>query len=496
MTVPIKSSVTLSTQDGKGLPIPARRVISLYGSFNEILLALGARDVIVARTAADGHLPELAELPAIGTHMQPNAELIVAQKPDVILQMKGRRETGSQTEHLRELGIPVLTFELNSLEDLYSVTLTLGRLVGREVEATNLVGQWRRRLAALRNSYATEPAVRVFFEAGSPNLLAAGKGNIVNDLINAAGGINVVESPRKLVRLNEEAVIAFTAAIEIDEKKPEAYISLAEVYQAQEDWENALAALQQGQESCGESEELTAAREELEQILSQQGLVIEENGQIGWAVDPDELMQQLPGELQDYFYLTSAQREERLRPLIPLLQELAAQDDKGSGESWALRLCDVYHVLGETEQLQQLRAELLEITDARDKEYAYGPEGGERVDENGGRVTTERTDGSGNMVYYESVSSKEDGSSSSSIKEYEYGGDGRRERSTANSEDYYGGYRANGTHSHESTTVITYEYDGEGRLSGTTKERTYVEVTRTGTSTGTTIERSEYSYGT
>ena len=293
----------------------------------------------------------------------------------------------------------------------------------------------------------------------------------------------------------EEAVIAFTAAIEIDEKKPEAYISLAEVYQAQEDWENALAALQQGQESCGESEELTAAREELEQILSQQGLVIEENGQIGWAVDPDELMQQLPGELQDYFYLTSAQREERLRPLIPLLQELAAQDDKGSGESWANRLCDVYHVLGETEQLQQLRAELLEITDARDKEYAYGPEGGERVDENGGRVTTERTDGSGNMVYYESVSSKEDGSSSTSIKEYEYGGDGRRERRTENSEDYYGGYRANGTHSHESTTVIAYEYDGEGRLSGTTKERTYVEVTRTGTSTGTTIERSEYSYG-
>ena len=186
----------------------------------------------------------------------------------------------------------------------------------------------------------------------------------------------------------EEAVIAFTAAIEIDEKKPEAYISLAEVYQAQEDWENALAALQQGQESCGESEELTAAREELEQILSQQGLVIEENGQIGWAVDPDELMQQLPGELQDYFYLTSAQREERLRPLIPLLQELAAQDDKGSGESWANRLCDVYHVLGETEQLQQLRAELLEITDARDKEYAYGPEGGESVEERNGAMVT------------------------------------------------------------------------------------------------------------
>ncbi len=202
--------MTLSLGDGQGggLPIPARRIIALYGSFNEILLALGAKDCIVARTVADAHLPELEALPAIGTHMQPNAELIMAQKPDVILQMQGRREVQSQTDHLRELGIPVLTFELDSLEDLYTVTLTLGRLTGRESEATNLVGQWRRRLARLRNAYAAQPPVRVFFEVSSPNLLAAGRGNIVNDLINAAGGINVVDSPRKMVRLNEETVIA------------------------------------------------------------------------------------------------------------------------------------------------------------------------------------------------------------------------------------------------------------------------------------------------
>lgn len=202
--------MTLSLGDGQGggLPIPARRIIALYGSFNEILLALGAGDCLVARTVADAHLPELADLPAIGTHMQPNAELIMAQHPDVVLQMQGRREVQAQTDHLRELGIPVLTFELNSLEDLYTVTLTLGRLVGRDTEATNLVGQWRRRLARLRNAYAAQPAVRVFFEVSSPNLLAAGKGNIVNDLISAAGGINVVDSPRKMVRLNEEAVIA------------------------------------------------------------------------------------------------------------------------------------------------------------------------------------------------------------------------------------------------------------------------------------------------
>ena len=39
---------------------PARRIIALYGAYNELLLALGAGDRIVARTAADAALPELA----------------------------------------------------------------------------------------------------------------------------------------------------------------------------------------------------------------------------------------------------------------------------------------------------------------------------------------------------------------------------------------------------------------------------------------------------
>lgn len=290
----------------------------------------------------------------------------------------------------------------------------------------------------------------------------------------------------------EEAVIAFTAAIEIDEKKPEAYISLAEAYQAQEDWENARDALQQGQENCGESGEFTAAWEALEELLSQQGLVIEENGQIGWAVDSDELMQQLPGELQDYFYLSSAQREERLRPLIPMLQELAAQDDKGSGESWALRLCDVYHVLGETEQLQQLRAELLETTG---NEYFYGPEGGEFVEERNGATTTTRRDSHGNEVYRERVSENSYGGEDTYVKEYEYGEDGRLLSYRHKDSNFYGYSRANGSISHESEAVVTYEYDSEDRLAAVTRESNSTEVTRTGTSTGTHIERSEYSYG-
>ena len=186
---------------------PATRIIALYGAYNELLLALDARGLLVARTVADAHLPELAGLPAIGTHMRPNAELIVAQKPDLVLQFAGRREALLQTEALRKLGINVLTFEMDSFDKMFDVLEKLGRLTGRERKAAGLIMDWRARLATLRARHAGEKPVRVFYEVRYPNLLAAGQGSIVNEIIAVAGGENVVADDKKLVRFNEEALI-------------------------------------------------------------------------------------------------------------------------------------------------------------------------------------------------------------------------------------------------------------------------------------------------
>jgi len=57
----------------------------------------------------------------------------------------------------------------------------------------------------------------------------------------------------------EEAIIAFTAAIEIDPKQAEAYIGLADVYTAQGDTEKAVEVLSQALEAVGENEEISAA---------------------------------------------------------------------------------------------------------------------------------------------------------------------------------------------------------------------------------------------
>lgn len=203
------------------LEAPARRIIALYGAFNEILLEMGQGARIVARTESDETIPALAALPAIGTHMRPNPELVAGLAPDLILQMEGRREAATSVDALRALGMPVAVFRVASFDDLFSVLHRLGTLTGTEQDAAALEARWTARLDAvtrtIRNvrdnaspAEGSSPAPhtpRVVFEVRHPNLLAAGTDSIVNDIIAHAGGVNAVQQPGRVVRLNEEELL-------------------------------------------------------------------------------------------------------------------------------------------------------------------------------------------------------------------------------------------------------------------------------------------------
>ena len=63
----------------------------------------------------------------------------------------------------------------------------------------------------------------------------------------------------------EEAIIAFTAAIEIDPKRPEAYLRAAEAYEGMGDSDSARAILEQGYQATGD-ETLRSVQEESEPV--------------------------------------------------------------------------------------------------------------------------------------------------------------------------------------------------------------------------------------
>jgi iron complex transport system substrate-binding protein len=206
---PVSAEVVVTDDAGREvvLEAPARRVIALYGAFNEILAAMGLEETIVARTRADHKPAVIRSRPVIGTHLRPNVEMVVGLSPDLVLQMGGRKQAGEPLAALERYGVPVAHFNAASFAELFSVIRRLGVLTGAEPRAAELVENMRERLARVEKRLDGTKRPDVFFEVRYPNLLGAGRCSMVDDVIRRAGGANCLEAEDKLVRLSEEELL-------------------------------------------------------------------------------------------------------------------------------------------------------------------------------------------------------------------------------------------------------------------------------------------------
>ncbi len=210
---PCLAAVNVEIVDDSGRKVelagPAKRIIALYGAYNEILAAMGLESRLVGRTKEDALPPSIVSLRSIGTHMRPNVEIILALKPDLIIQGAGRSQAMAPVNQLTRSGLTVAVFNPTTFADLFSVIQRLGILTGEEETADRLISSLRGRLESVKarvQKAAHRPTV--FFEVRYPNLLAAGKRSIVNDVIEHAGGVNCVTADKKLVRTNMESLIS------------------------------------------------------------------------------------------------------------------------------------------------------------------------------------------------------------------------------------------------------------------------------------------------
>ncbi len=209
-----------SIQDDQGVTVtltaPPRRLISLAGGLTEILAALGLKEQIVARIQGDLTNPQV---PTVGTHLQPNVEMILALKPDLVVQ-GGVAKGLPALERLRSEGVPVALFDPRDFASLFSVIMRLGLLTGREEQAAGVVAAMEAKLAKVAQRVAGRPRPTVFFEVRYPNLLGAGRASLVSDIIARAGGINALEQPRKLVPLGLEALLQINPEVYILQRGP------------------------------------------------------------------------------------------------------------------------------------------------------------------------------------------------------------------------------------------------------------------------------------
>jgi iron complex transport system substrate-binding protein len=209
-----------TVQDDRGVTItlkaPPQRLISLYGGLTEILQTLGLGPRLVARILGDENVKDA---PIVGTHLQPNVEMILALKPDLVVQggvPKGMAALKKlETEH-----VAVAMFAPHDFPGLFSTIQRLGSLTGQTQKAAALTSAMEAKIKEVTQRVQGRPQPRVFFEVRCQNLLAAGQGSMVNDIINRAGGINIVASPQRLVSYSLEALVQANPEVYIIQQGP------------------------------------------------------------------------------------------------------------------------------------------------------------------------------------------------------------------------------------------------------------------------------------
>jgi iron complex transport system substrate-binding protein len=220
---------TVTDDNGATVTIPAKplRIVSASPAVTQILFALGVGDRVVGVNKWDEYPPEVVDLPKVAD-MQVNTEAVMALSPDLVLGAAGQEEALATVQ---AAGAPVHIFNPATVEGIYTDITTIGKAVGAEDKAADVVKSMRDTLKdASDAAAATGESPKVFY-AIDDTLYTCGTGSFVDELLTLASATNVASTsgaagsttqayyqftPEQLVAADPDLVIlsgfAFTSA--------------------------------------------------------------------------------------------------------------------------------------------------------------------------------------------------------------------------------------------------------------------------------------------
>ncbi|MEG8234610.1 cobalamin-binding protein [Pseudomonas orientalis] len=172
--------------------LAAERVVSLAPSLSEIVVELGAADLLVGVLDGGERPSALAQVPSVGRYGQLDMERLLSLKPDLILLWPGSIGP-AQREQLQRLNIPVYVAEPHDLEQLTRQVQAIAEQLGRADAGLALADQLRQRLAELRQRYRRAEPLRVFYQVWNQPLYTVGGEQIISDALKVCGARNVFD---------------------------------------------------------------------------------------------------------------------------------------------------------------------------------------------------------------------------------------------------------------------------------------------------------------
>jgi iron complex transport system substrate-binding protein len=196
------------------------RIVSTAPSITEALFALGLGPQVVGVSRFCDFPPEVQKLPKVGTYIKPDPEAIARLAPDLVILQGNPTELINRLEALRLVFVEVPHGTLN---DVFAGMEIIAKAAGYPERAAPLVSRIQAGLDAIQTKAKALPSPRVMIIADRrqgtlTDLISIGPDNYVNEILQIAGGINVLAKPGQphYPRISLETVLRENPEVLID----------------------------------------------------------------------------------------------------------------------------------------------------------------------------------------------------------------------------------------------------------------------------------------
>jgi len=216
---------------GADPPVP-ERIVTLAPNLTELAFALGLGPWVVGVSDYVTWPKEALERPRLGGLFDPNLERVVSLRPDLAIVLPSQAEAAAK---LGRAGIATLTVGIESVEDVAKAARTVGERCGAAEAGQELAERLTEELAprpdalkpraprrgatgrseteASEARAGTSPPLRVLLSVDrapgrTENLLVAGPGTYLDELLTRLGAVNVFEdAPVRYPQVGMEEVL-------------------------------------------------------------------------------------------------------------------------------------------------------------------------------------------------------------------------------------------------------------------------------------------------
>lgn len=192
------------------------KIISICPSNTELCVYLGIESQLIAIDDYSDWPNSIQTLPRVGPDLSINLDSVQALEPDLVLASLSVPGMEKNIEGLEKRGIPHLTFNPQSLEDIANDILTLGNAVGLAEKAGVQAAHFRETILHYKTiADKIEHKPSLYWEWWPNPLFTPGGINWLTEISRLAGGYNLFEdidlasvmiSPEDVIKRNPDYI--------------------------------------------------------------------------------------------------------------------------------------------------------------------------------------------------------------------------------------------------------------------------------------------------